>query len=212
MKRWWTGVVFLVFGAIALWVVWMLVVPWIYGKPNTPAAFGDMFGGISALFSGLALAFVVYAIFLQIKELEIQRKDLEETKRVFTEQNRLMAQQLETMKEALGLQMKKAESGSRPIFHWTGGGYNEDRVKLKYINQGAKITNVSVTTDPPLSVGGDLKGFVPTEGRGTLEISTRKGKLPVPITINISFIDALGQASEMKFLYQGGGKTPVEIP
>ncbi|MEN9677081.1 MAG: hypothetical protein RIS76_2977 [Verrucomicrobiota bacterium] len=61
-------------------VVITVAVPAIFGKPDGPGAFGDMFGLANALFSGLAFAGVIFAILLQRQELALQREELQETR------------------------------------------------------------------------------------------------------------------------------------
>lgn len=44
--------------------------------PKDAGAFGDLFGGITALFSGLAFAGIIYTVILQTEELGYQRTEL----------------------------------------------------------------------------------------------------------------------------------------
>ncbi|MEM7082233.1 MAG: hypothetical protein AAF465_05825 [Pseudomonadota bacterium] len=68
-------------GVIGLWLINLLCMLMIYGKPSSPGTVGDMFGAVNALFSGLAFAFVIYAIVLQQEDLKLQRRELELTRK-----------------------------------------------------------------------------------------------------------------------------------
>jgi hypothetical protein len=67
-------------GTLLLLVAVGVVVIYFFGLPDSPAAFGDMFGVASALFSGLAFGGLIYAISLQRQELALQRAELEATR------------------------------------------------------------------------------------------------------------------------------------
>jgi|GEM_PF-5814816 len=60
-------IAFIIYGV----VVWL-----VFGKPDSPGTFGDMFGGFNALFAALAGIGVVIAILIQLDQLAIQRNEL----------------------------------------------------------------------------------------------------------------------------------------
>ncbi len=47
-----------------------------FPDPHAASAFGDMFGGLSALFSGLSFAGVIIAILMQMQELKLTREEM----------------------------------------------------------------------------------------------------------------------------------------
>lgn len=80
---------------IVLWgISWSLIIHSACFKDwSERAAFGDMFGAISALFSGFAFAGIIITIYLQTKELELQRKELEDTRTEIRGQKEQLTQQ-----------------------------------------------------------------------------------------------------------------------
>ena len=69
---------FIVFGllAVALLLVYSLLLMRQMPDPEHRGWFGDMFGAANALFSGLAFSALVYTMILQRKELALQREEL----------------------------------------------------------------------------------------------------------------------------------------
>jgi hypothetical protein len=57
-----------------------VVVWFVFADAQDRSAFGDMFGGISAIFSALAFAGLIYTILLQRHDLALQRQEIAETR------------------------------------------------------------------------------------------------------------------------------------
>lgn len=74
------GLFTLLIGVFVIWLISILIIPYIYSELTDRASFGDSFGLINSLFSGLAFAGIIYTILLQRKELSLQRKELQETR------------------------------------------------------------------------------------------------------------------------------------
>jgi hypothetical protein len=84
-----------------LGVLWLaaVIITKLYGPPNGPGIFGDMFGGVNALFSGLAFAGVIFPILLQRKELQLQREELKQTREELKGQKEQLRAQNETFQK-----------------------------------------------------------------------------------------------------------------
>jgi hypothetical protein len=89
--------VILVTLVVGLWAASIWLISRLFGPPGDAAAFGDMFGAVSALFTGLAFVGVILAIVLQWHELQLQREELQATR----EELRGQKEQLRTQNETL---------------------------------------------------------------------------------------------------------------
>lgn len=87
--KWQKGMPWLVGGLVlVVWAATWRFVPMLYGPPDTPGAFGDMFGVATSLFSAGALFGVIFSIYLQRKDLNLQRQELADTREVLENQRR----------------------------------------------------------------------------------------------------------------------------
>jgi ABC-type multidrug transport system fused ATPase/permease subunit len=72
---------------VTLAVVTFAIAVWLYGSPEGPGEFGNIFGLANALFSGFALIAVTYTIFHQRQAFSDEIKELQTQTRILHAQN-----------------------------------------------------------------------------------------------------------------------------
>lgn len=84
--------------AMALYVLYTVLVFMFIKDDAERGQFGDLFGGINALFTAFAFAGLIYTAFLQRDELRLQREELQETRKELAGQREQLQLQNETFK------------------------------------------------------------------------------------------------------------------
>ena len=218
------GVLFL-FG---LWISTYFVVTYLFGSPDGPGQFGDIFGSINALFAGLAIAGAVYAIFLQSRELALQRQELqlqrEELKEIRGEHakhNELVETQVKTLIDQSERQKRREEFLAEPRIHlWKPTifdnklDYNrngEPHMGILYFeNLGGPIF-IPKNQNPyaiRCAVDFSVLEFRPSQlfsknHRGTLRIETKnKEAIPDSFMIEIDFEDSLARKGTIQLYFK----------
>lgn len=143
------GFLWLIAVVLVAWLVYWCVVVIYIGKPETPGAWGDMFGGLNALFSGFAFAGVIYAILIQRQELSLQREELkaqrEEMARFANAQEKAekaLSKQVNSMEVAAKLNVLSAQIQANSSFYVAIGHKKIPKDLAEMIDEARKLANL----------------------------------------------------------------------
>ncbi len=122
----WFGIIAVVAVALQVGGYYVIIDFWHFGRPSDAAAFGEVFGSISALFSGLAIAGVIVALILQKAELEQQRRELRD-------------QQADSQRQASALALQTFESSFFAYLRF----FRDETHQIRYFNGTADYLGLS---------------------------------------------------------------------
>lgn len=102
-----------------IWIATPIVCIFIFGAPDGPGTFGDIYGSTNALFSGLALLGIIVAILLQHKELTLSTKELGTSARALSKQVELAADtaRMQALPILIELQKARIKTYGGKFFH-----------------------------------------------------------------------------------------------
>lgn len=176
-------------------LIYFLAVKWLIGSREHEGLFGDMFGGINALFSGLALIGAIYAVLMQREELELQREEMKRSNTHLANQTEALRAQLEAMDASIQLERRRDREKNKPVFKLIGKSSGPNRSTLRFINIGARISDVSaLVLEPTEGISVHLNHHAHWEAQepGTIEVVGFGGNPCPECVFVLNFTDRMG--------------------
>ncbi len=138
VKPWSVGII-AGLAVLVLWLGALVLVPRIYGKPESPGVFGDMFGALNALFTGLALVGVTVTVWMQRVQFLYQLDAHEESERRNTEQLAMTKEQLEIARQEIAMERERIAREAEPLLIFTAGNSQPHLFIMKFVNRGGAV-------------------------------------------------------------------------